>query len=81
MLNLLESFEDLNSIWIEWNSGCYFGFLKVWQAFKHKAVFLKKNESPWIGEQCLVLAPYPWFGDKKQKIELKGHFSEYQKII
>ena len=57
MLNLLESFEDLNSTWIEQNSGCYFDFQKVWQAFKLKAVF-KKLSHHGIGEQCLVLAPY-----------------------
>ena len=80
MLNLLESSEDLNSTWREWNSVCYFNFQKVWQGFKPKAVF-KKLSHHGIGEKCLVLVPYRWLGDKKSKIELKGHSSEWQKII
>lgn len=71
MLNLLESFEDLNSTWIERNSGCYFDVQKVWQAFKPKAVF-KKLSHHGIGEQCLVLALYPWLGGKKQKNTARG---------
>lgn len=83
MLNLLKSFEDLNSTWIERNSGCYFDFQKLWQAFQPKAVF-KKLSHPGIGERYLVLAPDPWLGGKKQQqkqIEQKGHFSQWQKRI
>lgn len=71
MLNLLESFGDLNSAWIQRSSGCYFDFQKVWQAFKPKA-FFKKLESPWDWGAVFSPAPYPGFGDKKQKNRMKG---------